>query len=85
MQLLIKISDNTAEIDGKNVPVVAIDMKSLESVEGMSEPTPAMWTAACVYDLFVTGRLMKLTEEFISSKKSEVGEIVGSGDEVTGD
>ena len=85
MQLLIKISDNTAEIEGKDVPVVAIDMKSIESVEGMSEPTPAMWTAACIYDLFVTGRLMKFTEEFIASKKTEVGEVVASGDGVAGD
>ncbi|MBB5276267.1 hypothetical protein HNR26_002319 [Rhizobium rosettiformans] len=73
MQILMKISDNVAQVEGKDVPVVAMDMKSVESVEGMSEPTPAMWTAACVYDLFVTGKLLELTTEFIASQKQEAG------------
>ncbi|MDX0267703.1 hypothetical protein GOC13_07770 [Sinorhizobium meliloti] len=80
MQIFIKFSDDEVELpeQGK-VPVVAVDMKSKESVEGMSEPTPAMWTAACVYELFVTGKLNELTQEFIASKKTAISDMFAKG------
>lgn len=86
MNINLKIIDQ--EVDHPElgtVPVVAMDIESDEAPTS-SEPTPAMWTAACIYSLHVSGKLMELTKNFIASKEQEAAGIVeGSGDGVVGD
>jgi hypothetical protein len=53
------------------VPVVNVQLESLEEVVDKSEPTPAMWTAAAIFDLHKSGRLMEITKAFIATGKTE--------------
>jgi len=80
MQIYVKFTDTVADLPQQGeVPVVTIDMASNESVDGMTEPTPAMWTAACVYELFTSGKLIEMTKEFIERKNAEPGATIEVG------
>lgn len=84
MNINLKINDATVEHPELGlVPVVELGIASDEAPVD-SEPTPAMWTAACIYALHVSGKLMELTKDFIASNNAEV-ETAGSGDGVVGD
>lgn len=49
------------------VPIVQVELQSLEEVVDRDEPTPAMWTSAAIFDLHKSGRLMEITKGFIES------------------
>lgn len=87
MNIDLKINDDTMKHpELGDVPVVTMDIKGAEEVDPLAEPTPAMWTTACIYSLHVSGKLMELTRQFMLSKRAEAaGQPEASGDGVTGD
>lgn len=83
MNILLKFTDTEVDHDGEKIPVVVIDMASEEDVREMSEPTPAMWTAATVYELFITGQLNEMTHAYMAAKQAKADAAVAEG-EATG-
>lgn len=55
------------------VPIVQVQLESLEEVVDKSEPTPAMWTAAAIFDMHKSGRLIEITKHFIETGNTVTG------------
>jgi hypothetical protein len=71
MKVTIEINDSSEIVDGKEVPFITMDIKSDESVDGMTEPTPAMWTGSYIYELFISGMLIQMVRDYIVLKDQQ--------------
>lgn len=72
MKVQFTIIDGTLEHpEFGEVPIVQVELTSLEEVVDKSEPTPAMWTSAAIFDLHKSGRLMEITKNFILTGNTE--------------
>ncbi|MEQ8308100.1 MAG: hypothetical protein RIA09_16315 [Hoeflea sp.] len=74
MKVIIEICDTIEVHYGAEVPMITMDVKSEESVEGLSEPTPAMWTGSYIYELFTAGMLVQMVKEYIVLKNQQANE-----------
>jgi hypothetical protein len=71
MKVTIEINDSSEIVDGKEVPFITMDVKAAESVDGMTEPTPAMWTGSYIYELFISGMLIQMVRDYIMLKNQQ--------------
>lgn len=75
MKVTITITDASEIIDGQEIPFITMDVKADESVEGMSEPTPSMWTGSYIYELFKSGMLIQMVRDYITLKDQQAHDL----------